>query len=182
MRPPAPGSMRPGAPPSIRPGSSPPPRGSTPPKTPSLSDAITEARAIAGGSLSKPPPPPVVQGRRSVLLVDDDAAFRGRLAKELATQYDVHEAADGIAAAELCAKIPPPTLIVSDVVMPRLDGFSLAKLLKGNPQLRTVPFVFLTSKTGPQDVMQGIGLGARQYIAKGPNFAEIVGKIRKLLG
>lgn len=160
----------------------PPGRGSSPPKTPSLSDAITEARAIAGGSLSKPPPPPVATGRRSVLLVDDDPVFRGKLAKELSTSYEVHEAADGLAAAELCGKIPPPTLIVSDVTMPRLDGFSLAKLLKGHPQLRTVPFVFLTSKTGPQDVMQGIGLGARQYIAKGPNFGEIVSKIRKLLG
>jgi CheY-like chemotaxis protein len=189
-----PGSMRPPAP--SRPGSIPPSRGSSPPgsgtpsrppptdprKPASLHDAIAEARAIAGGTASKPPPPPTVQGRRSVLLVDDDAAFRARVAKELAPFYDVHEAADGLAAAELCSKIPPPNLIVSDVTMPRLDGFSLMRLLKGHPQLRTVPFVFLSAKTSPQDVMQGIGLGARQYIAKSPNLGEIVGKLRKLLG
>jgi DNA-binding response OmpR family regulator len=116
-----------------------------------------------------------------VLLVDDDAKTRGELAKALSLFYEVHEAGDGLAAAELCTTISP-SLIVCDVVMPRLDGFSFAKVLKSNPRLAKVPLVFLTSRTGSADMMQGLSLGARAYIPKPFATMDVVNRIRKMLG
>jgi DNA-binding response OmpR family regulator len=116
-----------------------------------------------------------------VLLVDDDAKTRGQLAEALRMHYEVHEAPDGIAAAELCTTIVPQ-LIVCDVVMPRLDGFSFAKVLKSNPRLSKVPLVFLTSRTGSADMMQGLSLGARAYIPKPFVTVEVVNRIKKMLG
>ena len=116
-----------------------------------------------------------------MLLVDDDARSRGELAKILAEFYDVHEAGDGMAAAEMCTVLSP-SLIVCDVVMPKLDGFSFAKVLRSNPRLAKVPLVFLTSRQSSTDVMQGLSLGARAYIPKPFVAKDVVGKIRKMLG
>jgi DNA-binding response OmpR family regulator len=147
-----------------------------------LGDAMKEAHALGGGAISRPPPPPsAAPGRKHVLLVDDDARVRTELANALKPYYDVHEAADGLVAAELCNSISP-SLIVCDVVMPRLDGFSFAKLVKSNPRLSKVPLVFLTSRTGSTDVMQGLSLGARAYIPKPFSTPDVVMKIRKMLG
>lgn len=158
--------------------SRPPPPGL---KRPSLSDALSEARAIAGGQSSRPPPPPAESGVRRILLVDPDATFRSKLAAELRPFCEVLEAGDGLAAAEACSLGPAPTFVVTDVAMPKLDGFALIKLLKGHPTLKNVSFAFLSAKAAPQDVMTGIGLGARQFMQKA-TMPEMVAKIRKLAG
>ena len=142
---------------------------------------MKEAQALGGGVVSRPPPSVVPTGRKSVLLVDDDAYVRSQLAAGLRPFYEVHEAEDGMAAAQLCTVISP-SLIVCDVVMPKLDGFSFAKVLRGNPRLAKVPLVFLTSRQSSADVMQGLSLGARAYIPKPFSTPDVVGKIRKMLG
>lgn len=153
-----------------------------PPKPASLHEALKEAQALGGGTVSRPPPPAAAPtGKKAVLLVDDDARVRSELAKLLVEWYDVHEAGDGAAAAEMCTVLSP-ALIVCDVVMPKLDGFSLAKVLRSNPRLAKVPLVFLTSRQSSTDVMQGLSLGARAYIPKPFNAKDVVGKIRKMLG
>lgn len=131
--------------------------------------------------MSRPPPSVAPPGRRSVLIVDDDARIRAELVNGLKDFYDVHEAADGAAAAAMCTTIMP-SLIVCDVVMPKLDGFSFAKVLRSNPRLAKVPLVFLTSRQSSTDVMQGLSLGARAYIPKPFSTPDVIGKIRKMLG
>ncbi len=116
-----------------------------------------------------------------MLLVDDDASVRAELAKLLVEFYDVHQAGDGAQAAEMCT-VMSPSLIVCDVIMPKLDGFSFAKVLRSNPRLAKVPLVFLTSRQSPTEVMQGLSLGARAYIPKPFIAKDVVGKIRKMLG
>ena len=151
-------------------------------KAKTLQDALVEARAIAGGSSSRPPPPQPAQGKKTILVVDDDAGVRATLSRALAGRYEVYQAADGAEAAELAARIPPPSLLVCDVVMPRLDGFTLAKVFKSHPLLRHVPIMFLTSRSGPADMVKGIGLGARQYVLKPFNLGELLAKIDKIVG
>lgn len=152
----------------------------------SLKDALTEARAIAGGGLDRPSAMPGSMspasrtGKKTILVVDDDASMRSRLRAGLEAFYDVLEAKDGMEAAELAAKISPPAMIVCDVVMPRCDGFTLAKILRGNPVMKRVPIMFVSSRNSPQDVTQALVLGACQYVLKTTPIGDIVAKIRKI--
>lgn len=150
-----------------------------------LKDALTEARAIAGGGLSRPSTAPSqisATGRKSIWIVDDDAAMRARLKASLEPYYDVIEAKDGMEAVELSSKVGKPAMIVADVVMPRVDGFTFAKIMRGNPVMKTVPIMFVSSRNSPQDVTQALVLGACQYVLKTTPIGEIVSKIRKIVG
>jgi CheY-like chemotaxis protein len=153
----------------------------------SLKDALTEARAIAGGgALQRPSTAPgsLTPGKatkKTILIVDDDATMRSRLRAGLEPFYEVLEAKDGMEAAELAAKIQPPAMIVCDVVMPRVDGFTLAKIMRGNPIMKKVPIMFVSSRNSPQDVTQALMLGACQYVLKSTPISDIVAKIRKIV-
>ncbi|HEY8075193.1 MAG TPA: response regulator [Labilithrix sp.] len=174
-----PGAKTPSRPP---PGSIVPGRASARPGN--VRDAMAEAQAIAGGGLPRPSTAPnafTTGGRKSILLVDDDATMRQRLRAALEPYYDVHEAKDGMEAVELAGKIPTPSMVVSDVIMPRVDGFTLAKIFRGNPTLKKVPIMFVSSKNSPQDVTQALVLGACQYVPKSTPISEIVAKIRKIV-
>ena len=166
----APGSFAPPGAPSARPSN--------------VRDALTEARAIAGGALQRPSTAPAAiqtNVRKTVLVVDDDAAMRANLKQALSPFYDVIEAQDGMEAVELTAKIQPPAMIISDVVMPRVDGFTLAKILKGNPVMKRVPIMFVSSRNSPQDVTQALVLGACHYFPKTTPVRDVVAKVRKIL-
>ncbi len=175
-----------------------PPGPSTRPPPPSIGqsqrppanvkDALTEARAIAGGGLNRPStlpgsisPTGSARGRKTVLLVDDDASMRARLRAALEPFYEVIEAKDGMEAVEMVASIQAPALIVCDVVMPRVDGFTLAKIMRGNPVMKKVPIMFVSSRNSPQDVTQAMVLGACQFVVKSTPVGEIVAKIRKIV-
>ncbi|MEA2750199.1 MAG: hypothetical protein QOI41_4342 [Myxococcales bacterium] len=153
-----------------------------------LKDALAEARAISGGGLNRPSTSPgsmsptgSVRGKKTVMIVDDDAAMRARLRAGLEPFYDVIEAKDGMEAAEMAGSIQPPAMIVCDVVMPRVDGFTLAKILRGNPVMKKVPIMFVSARNSPQDVTQALMLGACQYVLKTTPIGEIVAKIRKIV-
>lgn len=177
--------------PPKRPGPSnrpPPPSVSSTQRPPAnIKDALTEARAIAGGGLGRPSTSPGSMSptgrpaKKTILIVDDDASMRSRLRAGLEGFYDVLEAKDGMEAVELAASIQPPAMIVCDVVMPRVDGFTLAKIMRGNPVMRKVPIMFVSSRNSPQDVTQALVLGACQYVLKSTPIGEIVAKIRKIV-
>lgn len=150
-----------------------------------VKDALTEARAVAGGGLMRPSTAPAsiqTSGRKTILVVDDDAVMRSKLKASLEPYYDVIEAKDGMEAVELSSKIAKPAMIVADVVMPRVDGFTLAKIMRGNPVMKTVPIMFVSSRNSPQDVTQALVLGACQYVLKTTPIGDIVSKIRKIVG
>lgn len=187
-RPPAPStpgtSVRPPAPSSPGVGGSMRPPPSSPTARPSnIRDALTEAHAIAGGAFGKvsAPPPKSQVGRKTVMLVDDDASARARLRTALEPFYDIVECKDGMEAVEMTSKIQPPAMIVSDVMMPRVDGYTLAKILRGNPIMKRVPIMFVSSRHSPQDVTQALVLGACHYFPKTTPTAEIVAKIKKII-
>jgi CheY-like chemotaxis protein len=175
----------------------PPPTNRPPPPTigssqrppANLKDALAEARAISGGAgLSRPSTAPgsfspanSVRGKKTVMIVDDDASMRTRLRAGLEVFYDIIECKDGMEAAEMAGSIQPPAMIVCDVVMPRVDGFTLAKILRGNPIMKKVPIMFVSSRNSPQDVRQALTLGACQYVLKTTPIGEIVAKIRKIV-
>ena len=119
--------------------------------------------------------------RKLVLVVDDDASVRTMVSKALqAKGYDVQEAADGLIASELLGRMAqPPDLLICDVMMPTIDGFSLARLVKGHKELRSIPIIFLTARTQPADLKLGISLGARHYVQKPFSVVDLLDKVAK---
>jgi CheY-like chemotaxis protein len=147
-------------------------------------DAMTEAHAVAGGALGRPSTGPASAPaiRKVVMLVDPDAALRAKLRSGLEAHYDIIEANDGLEAVELAIKLPhPPAMIVCEVTMPRLDGFAFAKMVRGNPLLKKVHIMFVTTRNSPQDVTQALVIGVSQYVHKTTPTAQIVDKIRKIV-
>jgi adenylate cyclase len=121
--------------------------------------------------------------RKLVMVVDDDMAVRTMVARALQSKgYDVQEAGDGMAASELLGRMPrAPDLLICDIMMPTVDGFSLARLIKSQAALRSMPIIFLTAKTSPRDVVQGIALGARHYVQKPFSIVDLLDKVAKTI-
>lgn len=114
-----------------------------------------------------------------LLVIDDDAAIRKLVARGLGDGYRVFEAADGLAAAELLSEIPRPQLIICDVSMPRVDGFTFARRLRQDPLWKDIPLLFLTGRTEPADVIQGLDVGARHYLSKPFKLKELAEKVSR---
>lgn len=103
--------------------------------------------------------------RNRILVVDDNDEVRGFIRDVLSTQYEIILAADGQEALE-AGKTSWPDLIISDVMMPRMDGYVLLEHVKSDPDLYAVPIILLTAKTSLDDRIQGTELGADDYISK----------------
>lgn len=115
-----------------------------------------------------------------VVVVEDDNQIRAMLVKALGTTFTIYDARDGEEARALFGAIPPPAALVCDVMMPRLDGISLAKILRKNPALGRMPILFLTAKDTPLDIVAGINAGARHYVTKPFKIADVVAKVKAM--
>lgn len=101
-----------------------------------------------------------------ILILEDDENVRLPLIDLLeAENYTVVSAADGKAGIELARK-EKPDLIVSDIMMPEVDGYGVFEALQKDPLTAIIPFIFLTAKTDPGDIREGLGLGVDDYITK----------------
>jgi PAS domain S-box-containing protein len=100
-----------------------------------------------------------------VLLADDNADLREYARRLLSEQYQVHVVADGQAALEAAREVRPD-LIVSDVMMPRLDGFGLIREVRADPQLRAIPIILLSARAGEESRIEGLDRGADDYLVK----------------
>ena len=119
-------------------------------------------------------------GGTKILLVEDDPNFGDVLRSYLEmNDYDVTLATDGLAGWEAYRKYPHFQLGVFDVMMPKKDGFSLAKDIREKD--KTMPIIFLTAKTMKEDVLQGFKLGADDYISKPFNSEELLYRIQAVL-
>jgi uncharacterized protein (TIGR02266 family) len=139
------------------------------------------AEKIAAVGEPEAPPPPVPPRRLSVLIVDDDAGCRTLAAQPFRMRGDhVRVANDGFDALALCLK-EPPDLIVSDVNMPRMDGWMLLRMVRARPTLASVPFLFLTTLGGEQDRLRGYQLGVDDYIGKPFRGKELQARVDRIV-
>ncbi|MEO1388088.1 MAG: ATP-binding protein [Cyanobacteria bacterium J06634_6] len=115
---------------------------------------------------------------KTILVVDDESNIRSLLRQELETEgYLVQEAKDGVAALE-SIKQTPPDLIITDVMMPRLDGFDLTAVLKTNPETADIPTVILSIV---EDKDRGFQLGVDRYLTKPIDVGSLLSNVETLL-
>ncbi|MFC8248454.1 SpoIIE family protein phosphatase [Streptomyces chartreusis] len=115
--------------------------------------------------------------RPRLLVVDDNADMRAHLTQLLQPDYDVLPAADGRAALEL-ALAQPVELVLSDVMMPRMDGFELVRALRADPRTSRLPIVLLTARAGEEESVQGRQAGADDYLAKPFSARQLLARVR----
>jgi signal transduction histidine kinase len=117
---------------------------------------------------------------RRILVADDSRTQRERLRMLLErADYTVETASDG---EEAMARVEqsPPDLIISDVVMPRMDGFAFCQAVRANPGTRRVPFILVTEWTTPMDIVKGLEAGADNFIPKPYDQDQLLGRIRRI--
>ncbi|MET0702589.1 MAG: SpoIIE family protein phosphatase [Mycobacterium sp.] len=113
-----------------------------------------------------------------VLVADDNADMREYLTRLLRTAgYEVDAVADGQLALE-AIRAEPPDLVVSDVMMPRLDGLSLVAALRADAHTATVPVVLLSARAGQEASIEGFQAGADDYLVKPFAAAELLARVR----
>jgi len=117
-----------------------------------------------------------------ILIVEDNEDSRMILKRTLESNgYTIEEASNGVEALGL-AKESPPDLIISDILMPEMDGFRLCYEVKHDEQLKKIPFVFYTATyTDPKDERLALALGASRFIFKPAETEEFLNTIREVL-
>lgn len=118
---------------------------------------------------------------KRILVVDDDATLRMALTRYLEKRgYLVHDLGSAMEALELFES-DPPDLVVSDVMMPQMDGFEFCRRLRATRSGQLVPFIFLSSKGEVEDRVQGHSIGADDYLIKPFEPRELLAKIEAQL-
>jgi CheY-like chemotaxis protein/CRP-like cAMP-binding protein len=114
---------------------------------------------------------------KKILLIEDDTVLRENTAEILElSDYVVLTAANGLIGVEM-AKKEKPDIVISDIMMPILDGYGVLEGLSKHNDTKFIPFIFLSAKTERQDVRKGMDLGADDYITKPFSEDEIVSAI-----
>jgi len=121
---------------------------------------------------------PALQGKK-VLIVDDDIRNIFALTAVLERhQMQILTAENGREAISMLDSHPDTDVILMDVMMPELDGYETTRLIRGNPDFRTLPIISLTAKAMPGDREQSIESGASDYISKPVNTAQLLSLLR----
>jgi len=122
----------------------------------------------------------VDNNKPSIILIEDNFEFRIFLKESLEDQYIVYEAIDGVDGYEMVNKIIPD-LIISDVMMPRMDGLEMCLKLKADIRTSHIPFIILTARTADEDKIRGLEIGADDYITKPFNMDLLLLRIQNLM-
>ena len=132
-------------------------------------------------SLGEMQPAPAPAKRLSVVIVDDDAGCRTLAAAPFATAaITCASPMTSFDALALCLK-ESPDVIVSDVHMPRMDGWQLLRMVRARPSLASVPFLFLTTLGGESDRLRGYQLGVDDYIPKPFRGKELQARVDRIM-
>ncbi len=118
-----------------------------------------------------------------VLLVDDDLTLREMYDERLKAEgFEIVQATNGEEALAK-AKETKPNVILLDIMMPKVNGFDVLKQLKEDAELKAIPVIILTALIQDVDRLQGMQLGAADYIVKSETMpGEVIAKIKKALG
>jgi signal transduction histidine kinase/DNA-binding response OmpR family regulator len=128
-------------------------------------------------AVAVPPVPSTPEGKRPrVLVADDNADMRDYVRRLLAGRYDVTTAPDGQAALA-ALRAERPDLLLSDVMMPNLDGFGLLTAIRADTSLRDLPVILLSARAGEEARSEGLDAGADDYLTKPFSARELLARI-----
>jgi signal transduction histidine kinase/response regulator of citrate/malate metabolism len=113
--------------------------------------------------------------RPLVVLADDNADMRAYLRGLLEEHYRVRAVADGVEALAVM-RSERPALVISDIMMPNLDGFGLLRELRSDPALCALPVIFLSARAGEEATIEGIAAGADDYLVKPFSARELLAR------
>ena len=114
--------------------------------------------------------------RARVLLADDNRDMREYVQRLLARKYDVTAAADGQEALA-AARENPPDLVLTDVMMPRMDGFGLLRALRAESAMAAIPVIMLSARAGEEAESEGLEAGADDYLVKPFTARELMARV-----
>ncbi|MEW5847432.1 MAG: GAF domain-containing sensor histidine kinase [Myxococcota bacterium] len=142
---------------------------------------LAETLEASGGPPPAPQPPAAAEAprpgtRARILVADDNADMRAYFHRLLAERYDVEVVPDGVQALE-AARARPPALILTDVMMPRLDGVGLLRQLRADPTTRDVPVVMVSARAGEEAAVEGLSAGADDYLPKPFSARELLARV-----
>jgi PAS domain S-box-containing protein len=119
--------------------------------------------------------------RARILLIDDNADMRSYVSRLLRDRWEVQEVSDGLTALEVIRE-RPPDLVLSDVMMPGLDGFALVRELRQDPRHQLLPVILLSARAGEEATAEGLEAGANDYLVKPFSARELLVRVSSLLG
>ncbi|MBC9180190.1 response regulator [Roseomonas ludipueritiae] len=115
--------------------------------------------------------------RRRIVLADDNADMRAYVERLLAPLHDVASFAEG-AGALAALRAQPADLLLTDVMMPVMDGFALLRAVRADPALRTTPVLLLSARAGEEASVEGLEAGADDYLVKPFSARELLARVR----
>jgi DNA-binding response OmpR family regulator len=119
---------------------------------------------------------------RKILVVDDDEAIREFASKVLRTAgYQVDTAANGLQAL-MSIDRAPPALVITDIMMPELDGLEFVEGLRHRAETLQLPVIFITASENPKHFAASVKLKARQYMQKPFTTAALLERVKRVLG
>ena len=118
--------------------------------------------------------------RKRILLADDSADMREYVRRLLEEHYEVETVSDGQAALN-SVRARRPSLILSDVMMPGMDGFGLVEALRADDTLKSIPVILLSARAGEEAKVEGLQAGADDYLIKPFSARELLARVRSHL-
>jgi PAS domain S-box-containing protein len=146
----------------------------------SLGAAPAVEEALRWTSGSKVPAASSRQDRARIVLADDNMDMRDYLSRLLRERWEVEAVPDGEAALEAIRR-HPPALVLSDVMMPRLDGFGLLRAIRADPALRFTPVILLSARAGEEATAEALSAGADDYVVKPFSARELLVRVASRL-
>ncbi|MDR1371437.1 MAG: response regulator [Dysgonamonadaceae bacterium] len=145
-------------------------------------DLKTEVPAIETENVLSLPvnPPTKTHSKKSILIVEDNPDFCQFLVEQLETDYRIFQATNGEEGEQQALK-EFPDLIITDIMMPKIDGIELCRRIKTNIRISHIPVILLTARISDESKLTGYEAGADEYISKPFNFDILLLRIQKLI-
>jgi signal transduction histidine kinase/response regulator RpfG family c-di-GMP phosphodiesterase len=145
--------------------------------TPAMADTfVAESLQWASGEASREPAVMQIDPAVRILVVDDNADMRSYLTRLLGKRWLVEAVPDGeVALAAIRAR--RPTLVITDVMMPNLDGLGLLRALRGDPSTRSIPVILVSARAGDDAQIEGLEAGADDYLVKPFSARELIARV-----